>query len=225
MISSILPVALLALQSASFALGGVIQARGDLPTPTPKEMRERMKEWDSDDYEYVFYLGKESQGVAESWSEDRGLGTMTLWETDRQLKDETLWYDPNKAWRLWNEVFTEQARGTAFVFWTDSGKIPRIDSWFFQIELPILKERAKGPGHDLEELIQINARNVKEIHQILPVDVNDYKDKQCAWHGTAPECDAKCPDGTKKITESKYGDDIDGKCEEEGRKVFCCKKD
>lgn len=41
----------------------------------------------------------------------------------------------------------------------------------------------------------------------------------CAWFGTAPLCNGKCPTGFNKLTESKCGD---GQACVSGIKVFCC---
>ncbi|KAL0257574.1 hypothetical protein SLS55_008388 [Diplodia seriata] len=223
MIPSILSAALLALQGASFAVGGVIRARGDMATPTEKQIRERMDKWDNDKNEFVFYVG-DMKEPAVDWANERlDIDTITVWDTDKQLRDHTLWVDPNKVQSMWVEQYSKQARGTAWFYWKDAGKVPAgTQSWWIDIEEPILRDRIER--HHLEELIQVSHENPEEIYQIMPVDVRDYKGKQCKWHGTAPKCDAKCPDGTKKITESKYGDTPNEKCEGDDRKVFCCKE-
>ncbi|KKY13294.1 hypothetical protein UCDDS831_g09145 [Diplodia seriata] len=231
MLPSLVPITLLALQSANFVLGGPIQARNNPPwdTPSDKDIRERIDAYDGDEYEYVFYLGRMPKDAAKAWVTTRPESNqaITLWETDDgELTNDELWKNSQEVQQKWCAEFAKQARGTAWVMWKNGDKIPRNeDSWYTRFERPHLEGRAKGPGHDLEELIQINMQDTKEIYQINPVDVRDYKGKQCKWHGTAPKCDAKCPDGTKKITESKYGDTPNEKCEGDDRKVFCCKDD
>ncbi|OJD30213.1 uncharacterized protein BKCO1_6400041 [Diplodia corticola] len=155
---------------------------------------------DNDENEFVFYIG-DYKDAAQDWANERlDIPTITLWDTDRQLADDTTpWFDEIAARTLWVKQYTKLARGTAWFYWKDADKVPPgTGSWYFDLEEPI---------------------------QIMPVDLRDYKGKQCAWHGEAPKCEhAKCPDGTKKITESKYGDNPNERCEGDDRKVFCCKE-
>ncbi|KAL1648701.1 hypothetical protein SLS58_001875 [Diplodia intermedia] len=210
------------LITAHLALAApLLEQRGDKydDAPSPESFREAIlakKAIGAD--QTIFYTGG---GCAArsciSYKKDRGLikiqDVEVLGVQDPGNYKDSATYDDAVA--NWSKAFAQVSSGVAWVMFRDGNKIDESrGSVWNKVEFDALKD-----NDDVEEVIQVDGTNVANIQQIWPVEIRAEKGT-CSWHGSAPACDAQCPDGTKKRAESRYGPDTNV-CTS-GKKVYCC---
>ncbi|OJD31483.1 uncharacterized protein BKCO1_4700087 [Diplodia corticola] len=212
------------LLSAQLALAAPLEQRADKrdDAPSPESFREAIsaKKTIGRD-QTIFYTGG---GCAArsciSYKKDHGLIKIQDVEV-LDVNDPSKYEDDDvyqKAVNNWSKAFAQLSSGVAWVMFRDGNKIDESrGSVWNKEEWPALKD-----NDDVEEIIQIDGTDVSKIQQIWPVEIRK-EEGTCAWYGTAPLCNAQCPDGYDKKAESRYGSDTTA-CTS-GKKLYCCKKD